>query len=474
MSKSKKTISDHQTMVFGYVRVSTENQLENYSIDEQVQRIESYCKAKGWVLLKIYTDGGYSGGNTDRPALQQMLQAIKENSIDAVVVYKLDRLSRSQKDTLTLIEDEFLSHDTDFVSINENFDTSTPFGRAMIGILSVFAQLEKDQITERFTMGRIGRSKAGYFHGGGNIPFGYLYTDGELVVDEYKAAIVREIFDSFLNGESINSIWHKMEVKYPGKWSAPKIQVILKNSTYTGKVKFAGVEYDGKHTPIISAETYHSANQLLNSAERKGSQHTSQKTPFRAGYLLSSLIYCRKCGARYSANHGFYRCYSRAKSSKKFIVDPNCKNDHWEIEKLDGDVVKEIREILSNEETFSKALSTAPKNEHKVDTAAIEKRIHAIAAQIDKLVDLYQISAIPIETLSTRVQDLSTEKNILLSQLESSSLTRDNPVVQFSENARRFKTDFDRSPLSTRRLLVSSLISRIWIDGPNFSIEWRI
>ena len=136
-----------KTLVFGYVRVSTENQLENYSIDEQISRLNAYCTAKDMLLLKIYTDGGYSGGNTDRPALKQMLEDIKTVKVDAILVYKLDRLSRSQKDTLTLIEDSFLAHGVDFISINENFDTSTPFGRAMIGILSVFAQLEKDQIT---------------------------------------------------------------------------------------------------------------------------------------------------------------------------------------------------------------------------------------------------------------------------------------------------------------------------------------
>ena len=140
-----------------YVRVSTENQLENYSIEEQTERLKAYCLAKDITVTKFYTDGGYSGGNTNRPALQQMLADIRKGGIDTVIVYKLDRLSRSQKDTLTLIEDSFLACHVDFISVSENFDTSTPFGRAMIGILSVFAQLEKDQITERFTMGRIGR-----------------------------------------------------------------------------------------------------------------------------------------------------------------------------------------------------------------------------------------------------------------------------------------------------------------------------
>lgn len=112
-------------------------------------------------------------------------------------------MSRSQKDTLTLIEDEFLANGVDFVSINENFDTSTPFGRAMIGILSVFAQLEKDQITERFTMGRIGRSKAGFYHGGATPPTGYDYKDGLLVINEYESLAVKDIFRLFLSGKSI-------------------------------------------------------------------------------------------------------------------------------------------------------------------------------------------------------------------------------------------------------------------------------
>ena len=136
-----------------YVRVSTEHQRENYSIAEQTDRLTAFCAAKDITIGRIYTDGGYSGGTLRRPALQDMLAHLPE--YDVVIVYKLDRLSRSQKDTLLLIEDYFLAKQVDFISVCENFDTSTPLGRAMIGMLSVFAQLEKEQITERFTMGRL-------------------------------------------------------------------------------------------------------------------------------------------------------------------------------------------------------------------------------------------------------------------------------------------------------------------------------
>ena len=140
-----------------YVRVSTEHQRENYSIAEQTDRLTAFCAAKDITIGRIYTDGGYSGGTLRRPATAGY--AVPSPEYDVVIVYKLDRLSRSQKDTLLLIEDYFLAKQVDFISVCENFDTSTPLGRAMIGMLSVFAQLEKEQITERFTMGRLAPGK---------------------------------------------------------------------------------------------------------------------------------------------------------------------------------------------------------------------------------------------------------------------------------------------------------------------------
>ena len=127
-----------------YARVSTEKQIENYSIPVQKERIYALCKSKGWTDVVEYIDGGYSGSNLNRPALIKLQEDIEQGLINAVVVYRLDRLSRSQRDTIYLIEDKFLPHNVEFISISETIDTSTPFGRAMIGIMSVFAQLERE------------------------------------------------------------------------------------------------------------------------------------------------------------------------------------------------------------------------------------------------------------------------------------------------------------------------------------------
>ena len=119
-----------------YVRVSSKEQVDGYSIGEQIERLEKYADAMEWDIVKTFVDPGYSGGNTDRPGLKEMIKEVEKGGIDKVVVYKLDRLSRSQLDTLYLIEKVFLANNTDFESMSEKFDTSTPFGRAMIGILA--------------------------------------------------------------------------------------------------------------------------------------------------------------------------------------------------------------------------------------------------------------------------------------------------------------------------------------------------
>lgn len=445
-----------------YVRVSTDNQLENYSIEEQTDRLKAYCKAKDIQIVKIYTDGGYSGGNVNRPALQQMLQDIDKGLIDSVIVYKLDRLSRSQKDTLMLIEDCFLAKNVDFVSVNENFDTSTPFGRAMIGILSVFAQLEKDQITERFTMGRIGRAKNGYFHGGGNAPTGYDYIDGELIINDYEAIQVKDLYKRFLKGYSIHNCWQYMQQKYGGWSNEVSVRNVLKNELYIGKVKFKGVAYQGNHQPIISEETFRQVQDLFNSSRR--ASDTFKRSPFKASTLLSSLVYCGKCGARFHGEHGNYSCYSRTKGDKKYIVDPNCKNKKWKIEELDRLVLDYIMRL-----DFSKLKSGHPV---PVPVTDYSIRLNEIDKQIGKLIDLYQVSGIPIETIQEKMDALNKEKEALL----NISKPKNVPVTTLAEMITARDTLMslsDTGSLDEKRACLTMIIDRIIIDDDNVNIKLK-
>ena len=339
-----------------YPRVSTQEQaLKGYSIDEQIERMTKYCDAMGWTAYKTYTDAGFSGADMERPNLKRMIKDIKQGKIDKVLVWKLDRLSRSQKDTLYLIEDVFLANNVDFVSMKENFDTSTAFGRASVGILAVFAQLEREQIKERMDMGREGRAKKGKFHGSNMIPIGYDYVDGKLVVNEFEAMQVRKIFEMYLAGKSAYKIAnylnsHGLVHRY-GKWTQSTAFDCLKKQVYVGNIVHNGKIFDGEHDPIISQDIFDKANALK---QHKSEEHA--KKQIRRGKVTSYLggyLYCAKCGAKMSKqrrrNKGHiydkYVCYSRWKVMPSLVKDPDCMNKIWNMAELDQIVFDEIKKL---------------------------------------------------------------------------------------------------------------------------------
>ena len=149
-----------------YIRVSTTEQAEEgYSVGEQEARLRAYCSAMGFTVNAVHIDPGFSGATLDRPGINQVIKDVQGGYVKKVIVWKLDRLSRSQKDMLILLEDVFLENSCDFVSLMESFDTSTPFGRCVIGILAAFAQMERENIRLRTTMGRVAKIRKGHFSG---------------------------------------------------------------------------------------------------------------------------------------------------------------------------------------------------------------------------------------------------------------------------------------------------------------------
>ena len=150
-----------------YIRVSTTEQAEEgFSVEEQEARLRSYCDAYGLIINAVHSDPGYSGATLDRPGIKKVVSDVKAGRCKKVIVWKLDRLSRSQKDTLILLEDVFLENGCDFVSIMESFDTSTPFGRCIVGILAAFAQMERENIKARTMMGKQAGLKEGNYYSG--------------------------------------------------------------------------------------------------------------------------------------------------------------------------------------------------------------------------------------------------------------------------------------------------------------------
>ena len=298
-----------------YVRVSGHEQEDNYSIPEQIERTKKYCDAKDWMVHKIYTDSVYTGSNMERPGLQDMLKDCENGKLDMVLVYKLDRLSRSQKDTLYLIEDVFEKNGVGFTSMTENFDTSTPHGKFIIGILSVFAQLEREKIKERTMIGKDSRAKEGKWHGGTWIPLGYDYKDGLLIVNEYEAMQVKEIADLFLKRTPVRTIANMMTDKgyrhKHGEWDAKTIRRVLSNPVYIGMIKHRDNLYEGIHEAIFDQKTFDDIQKIM---EERKEQYGSTKA---YNSLLGGFLFCKNCGGRYARQrmnqHLYYACYSRSK-----------------------------------------------------------------------------------------------------------------------------------------------------------------
>ena len=455
-----------------YVRVSTIEQSEHgWSIGEQTDRLKKYSESMDWNVYKIYTDAGFSGKDTNRPALQEMISDIKR--FDKVVVYKLDRLSRSQKDTLNLIEDVFLTNNVDFVSMSENFDTSTPFGRFMIGILSTFAQLERETIKERMTMGKSARAKNGKWHGG-HAPFGYETKDGNLVVDDERKDIIIEIFDRYISGEPFRSMERDFkERNITTSQGSPLtnkvIKYIVSNKAYIGYNRHRDEWIKGEHEPLIDIETFEKAEKRLKDAHVRYSVD-GIKYGCNTSYL-GGLIYCKKCGARFfkclsgSKKYGFYQnyeCYSRRKTVPSMIKNPNCKNKIWRRDELEKIVFDEIKKLSLNPDLI---------HEPKPRTDGTEKEINSINKQIDRYLKLYGIGKIETDDLDRIVLPLEEKRNALMERLKpseeriSESDAR-NKVLSFAEI-------LENGNFNEIREILEALIERIEIDDDDIDIFWN-
>lgn len=458
-----------------YPRVSGHEQEDNYSIPDQIDRMQKYCESRDWMVYKIYTDSGYSGSNMDRPGLQDMIRDVESGKLDMVLVYKLDRLSRSQKETLFLIEEVFQKNNVAFTSITENFDTSTPFGMAMVGILAVFAQLERSKITERTMNGKDGRAREGKWHGGKWIPIGYDYKDDMLEVNEYEALQITEIADLALKGTPLRTLARMVtekgyKHKY-GEWDAKTIRRVLQNQVYIGKIKNRDKYYDGIHDPILNQKTFDAIQKLM--ADRRDQYGTAR--PHQT--LLGGILYCKNCGGRYARQNMnglfYYACYSRSKKMKKMIKDPNCKNKNYRHEELDAAILGEIHQLAVDPGRIEQVRENRPVTDTTEKIKSINSEIAKIDTQISKMMDLYALGTIDLDVISDKVAALNKTKTALLKELDTLDVpSKDN--VMTDEQIRNLAALMnDDLPLEDKRNIVQSLIYYIEIDEENIIIHWK-
>ena len=351
-----------------YTRVSTDQGLDQEfnSLDAQYDASEAYIRSQahaGWALIRSrYDDGGFSGGSTERPALQRLLTDIRARKLDIIVVYKVDRLTRSLADFAKLVE-LFDAHGVSFVSVTQQFNTTTSMGRLTLNVLLSFAQFEREVTSERIR-DKIGASKRKGLWVGGKAALGYEVKDHKIVVVENDAERVRTIFRTYLELGSINllmadlherKIVTKVQALKSGKtiggipFTSGPLGYLLRNRFYIGEVVYKGEILPGEQIPIVDRELFEAVQAKL--AEQ---QNNHTKTRAKSEALLTGLIFddrdnrmtpshARKKGMKYR-----YYVSLPLLQGQPDRVGSIHRVPATEIEKLVGDALRRKFEVAPN------------------------------------------------------------------------------------------------------------------------------
>ena len=331
-----------------YTRKSTDEGLDQEYNSLEAQRDSALAfissqRHEGWVAIEDgYDDGGFSGGNTNRPALKRLLADVEDGRIDVVVVYKIDRLSRSLSDFAKIV-DLFDEHGVTFVSVTQQFNTTTSMGRLTLNILLSFAQFEREVTGERIR-DKISASKAKGMWMGGTPPLGYDVRDRKLVVNEQEAALVRDIFARYAETGSAAQLVRELQIeghttkvwvaqngrRHEGKIIDQQcIFTMLRNRLYLGEITHKGQSFPGQHEPIVSTELWAAVHAFVD-GRKQGPRTRYKKEPA----LLTGLLYApdgqrmlptytqKKNGKRYR----YYVPYLEKRHSAGATYDPTRPN----------------------------------------------------------------------------------------------------------------------------------------------------
>ena len=383
-----------------YTRVSTEHGLDQEfnSLDAQYDAASAYIKSQahaGWALIRSrYDDGGYSGGSTDRPDLQRLLDDIRARKIDVIVVYKVDRLTRSLADFAKLVE-LFDAHGVSFVSVTQQFNTTTSMGRLTLNVLLSFAQFEREVTSERIR-DKIAASKRKGLWVGGPLPLGYEMKDGKVTVIEEEADRVRLIYRRYLELSGVNALVRdlkdkdirtKIKLRATGAthggilFERGSLFYLLRNRFYIGEVKYKDEVLPGEQSAIMDRQLFDAVQQKLTD---QWSHRNHAKT--KSNHLLTGLLYddaghrmipthATKAGIRYR----YYVSLPHLKGeSKTALVGSVSRIPATDIENI---IVKSVNEHLLAQHDQPSSGSA-----HADDRGVIAEQVVRIDVRKDRLI----------------------------------------------------------------------------------------
>jgi site-specific DNA recombinase len=394
-----------------YTRKSTEEGLdmEFSSLDAQRESCEAYVasqKTEGWLLVPDrYDDGGYSGGTLERPALQRLLADIEARRVDVVVVYKIDRLSRSLMDFAKLVE-VFDRNQVTFVSVTQSFNTTTSMGRLTLNILLSFAQFEREVIGERIRDKFAASRKRGLWMGGW-APLGYDIKDRKLIVNDPEAKVVRSIFTRFSRGKSGTRLIQELAKEGARNKQGKPIDKgylyrVLNNRVYLGEAVHKGTAHPGEHEAIIERKLWDRVHEVLRESPRKRAANTRAQTPA----VLKGLIFGPD-GHAMTPSHTrkrgkLYRYYVSAGVLKNSAT--GCPVSRVAAGEIEGAVIQQVRKLLCSPEIVVQAWRTARRSIENLNEAHVRD---ALARFDDLWAELFPVEQARIVHLLVERIDLS-------------------------------------------------------------------
>jgi len=494
-----------------YVRVSTEEQAqEGFSIRGQEQKLKDYARVKDWSIYNIYIDEGISGKNiTDRPAINKMITDIKNGHIKNVVVFKIDRITRSTGDLAYLI-DLFSKHGCSFNSLTESIDTQTPSGRMFIKMIGIFAEFERENIAERVRLGCERKVKEGYSLCGNQVSYGYDREDGQKIqtINEKEAPIVKQLFDWYVNdnmplaqiAKRFNAM--KIPTKNSNTWTANTVRTILTNCTYVGRVRYSlgdkdkYFEADGLHEPIITLETYNKAQKQV----EKNKKVSGTKKPRDDNYF-QGFLYCPECGSKlkthgsYNRNgkgetiyKGAYRCRnklfgncafpqtSNSKMEKAFIeyaqrISEFTEIDDNQLKQIQGqqDCIQEQCDCIQ-EQCDCKGTDTNTRTSHIQQTKQLIQTYKDKLNQLDirdkEILSLYVDGNVPFDRYREIKDKIDKDRKEAHSELEKLATTEDTPPEFTREDfVLEFKANWEHLTNIEKRQFLMKFVKKIHLSA---------
>jgi len=491
-----------------YYRVSTDSQeAEGTSLQTQHEACLDYCQDKGYTVAYNFSEA-YSGLTLDRPKLNELRELARNEQIDAVVIYSLDRLSRNATHGV-ILRDEFEKHHVILESTTEDIEKG-PLGEAITYLRGTFSQIEAEKIKERTMRGRKARAKMGQMSGGGfHWLYGYDYTkkqDDKVAirkVNEIEAKWAIQIYEWLVNeGISTSAITYRLRslnapTKRGGLWSRSAILKILKNPAYTGttyafttvnhkpfsKKRDDWIELPGVTPPLISQEMFDSAQKQLAINRKKSTRNIKRQ------YLLRGRIGCRWCGRAYYSTvtqgrigngHKMIRRYHCSGRVKMIVPVDRCKNSNWRADELESLVWQQIQGVLDNPDLIIAEIENQRREGNQLSTLEaelkqVERELKVLNRDQEKLLQ-WALKGFPEnqvvsenKRINSQRETLNAQKAALEAQIAvSQEATLTLPKLeQFVELIRQKLSTLD---FETMRLVLDMLNIKVWIDGENVEI----